>query len=175
MKPHDEASLLNNYAKLGTAQKDYVVLPQGISTDALALGLRKGETGVKTLVDGVLRDLEKSGEGEKLFFKWYGPKTNLKFEKRTFKFNSGKIDVNATYKFSLNDDVDFKADVSKIALTDLAVRPKNSDIDWVTVPELIVSGTTVDLKPRRAHSDSLSLTGVKLVTWLGAVSGNSSM
>ena len=89
-------------------------------------------------------------------------------DRLSFLVNSGKIDVNATYKFSLKDDVDFKADVSRIALTDLAVRPKNSDIDWVTVPELIVSGTTVDLKPRRAHSDSLSLTGVKLVTWLEA-------
>lgn len=84
----------------------------------------------------------------------------------SFLANSGKIDVNATYKFSLKDDVDLKVDVSKVALTDLAVRPKNSDIDWITVPELILSGTTLDLKRRRAHSDSLSLAGVKLVTWL---------
>jgi hypothetical protein len=84
----------------------------------------------------------------------------------SFLVNSGKIDLNATYRFSLKDDVDLKVDVSKVALTDLAVRPKNSDMDWITVPELILSGTTLDLKPRQAHSDSLSLQGVKLVTWL---------
>jgi hypothetical protein len=84
----------------------------------------------------------------------------------SFLVNSGKIDLNATYRFSLKDDVDLKVDVSKVALTDLAVRPKNSDTDWITVPELILSGTTLDLKPRQAHSDSLSLRGVKLVTWL---------
>jgi len=84
----------------------------------------------------------------------------------SFLVNSGKIDLNATYKFSLKDDVDLQVDVSKVALTDFAVRPKDSDIDWITVPELILSGTTLDLKPRRAHSDSLSLAGVKLVTWL---------
>jgi polar amino acid transport system substrate-binding protein len=89
----DEASLLNNYAKLGAAQKDYAVLPQSISTEALALGIRKGETGLKNLVDSVLRDLERTGQGEKLFFKWYGPKTNLKFEKRTFKFDTDKVDA----------------------------------------------------------------------------------
>jgi Domain of Unknown Function (DUF748) len=83
-----------------------------------------------------------------------------------FQVNSGKIDVNATYKFTLKDDVDLKVDVSKVALTDLAVRPKNSDVDWITVPQLTLSGTTVDLKPRRAHSDSLTITGVKLLTWL---------
>ncbi|MEA3160948.1 MAG: hypothetical protein QOD95_2496 [Gammaproteobacteria bacterium] len=84
----------------------------------------------------------------------------------SFLVNSGKIDVNATYKFSLKDDVDLKVDVSKVALTDLAVRPKGSDIDWITVPELILSGTTLDLKRREAHSDLLSLEHVKLVTWL---------
>jgi hypothetical protein len=84
----------------------------------------------------------------------------------SFLVNSGKIDVNATYQFSLKDDVDLKVDVSKVALTDLAIRPKNSDLDWITVPRLTLSGTTVDLKQRHAHSDSLVLSGVKLVTWL---------
>jgi hypothetical protein len=84
----------------------------------------------------------------------------------SFQVNSGKIDVNATYQFSLKDDVDLKVNVSQVALTDLAVRPKNSDVDWITVPQLTLSGTTLDLKPRHAHSESLSLTGVKLLTWL---------
>jgi hypothetical protein len=83
-----------------------------------------------------------------------------------FQVNSGKIDVNATYKFALKDDVDLNVDVSKVALTDLAVRPKNSDVDWISVPQLTLSRTTLDLKPRRAHSDSLTITGVKLMTWL---------
>jgi Domain of Unknown Function (DUF748) len=84
----------------------------------------------------------------------------------SFQVNSGKIDLNATYKFSLKEDVDLNVDVSKVALTDLAVRPKNSDVDWITVPQLTLSGTILDLKPRRAHSESLSITGVKLLTWL---------
>src|SRR3984957_2292037 len=87
-------------------------------------------------------------------------------DRLSFLVNSGKIDLNATYKFSLQDDMDLKVDVAKVALTDLAVRPKDSDIDWVTVPELVLSGTTLDLKGRQAHSDSLSLKDVKLVTWL---------
>lgn len=89
----DEVSLLNNYAKLGAAQKDYLVLPQNISKEVLAFGIRKGETGFKTAVDNVLRGLEKSGEAEKLFFKWYGPTSNVKFEKRSFKIESDKVDA----------------------------------------------------------------------------------
>lgn len=72
--------------------EDYLVLPQNISKEVLALGIRKGETGFKTAVDKLLRGLEKSREAEKLFFKWYGPASNVKFEKRTFKIESDKID-----------------------------------------------------------------------------------
>ena len=87
-------------------------------------------------------------------------------DRLNFQVNSGKIDLNATYKFSAHDDGDLKLDLSRVALTDLAVRPKDSDIDWITVPELIVGKTTVDLLKRQAHCDSLTITGAKLLTWL---------
>jgi len=87
-------------------------------------------------------------------------------DRLNFLVNSGTIDLNATYKFSLRDAVDLQATVSRIAVNDLAVRPREADIDWITVPSLLLSGTTVDLSKRQAHVDSLSLTGVKLVTWL---------
>jgi polar amino acid transport system substrate-binding protein len=88
---NDEASLVNDYAKLGPAKKDYAILPTNISVEPLALGLKKGEKGLKTLVDGVLRDLESSGEAEKLFVKWYGPATKLQFDKRSFKIDNDKL------------------------------------------------------------------------------------
>jgi polar amino acid transport system substrate-binding protein len=88
---NDEASLVNDYAKLGAAKKDYRILPTSISVEPLALGLKKGETALKAVVDGVLRDLEKSGEADKLFAKWYGPTTKLQFEKRSFKIDSDQI------------------------------------------------------------------------------------
>jgi Domain of Unknown Function (DUF748) len=87
-------------------------------------------------------------------------------DRLNFAVNSGTIDLNATYKFSLRDAVDLQAALSKIAVNDLTVRPKGGDNDWVTVPSLLVSGTTVDLSKRQAHVDSLALSGVKLVTWL---------
>jgi uncharacterized protein DUF748 len=93
------------------------------------------------------------------------------FEDRlNFLVNSGTIDLNATYKFSLRDAVDLQATVAKVAVNDLTARPRQSAnesaIDWITVPSLLVNGTTVDLLKRQAHVESLSVTGVKLVTWL---------
>lgn len=87
-------------------------------------------------------------------------------DRLNFVVNSGSIDLNATYKFSLKDSVALRVDVSKVEMSDLAVRPRDSDIDWVTLPRLVLTGTTVDLAKPEAHVDSLSLSGLKLSTWL---------
>lgn len=89
---NDEVSLLDQFAKLGAAQAQYQILPQNISTEPLALGLKKGEARLKAQVDEALRELEKSGEAETLFFKWYGPNTRLKFPSRGFKIDSDKVE-----------------------------------------------------------------------------------
>lgn len=88
---NDEATLINDYAKLGPAKKDYAILPTSISVEPLALGLRKNEPALKKVVDDTLRELESSGNADKLFMKWYGPATKLQFDKRSFKIDSDKI------------------------------------------------------------------------------------
>ena len=88
---NDEASIVNDFAKLGPAKKDYRVLPTSISVEPLALGLRKNEPALKAVVDSTLRDLESSGDANKLFLQWYGPTTKLQFDKRSFKIDSDKI------------------------------------------------------------------------------------
>jgi polar amino acid transport system substrate-binding protein len=88
---NDEMSLLDAYSRLGPAQKDYLVLTQSVSTESIALGLRKDEPAMKALVDAALRDLETSGEADRLFFKWFGPGTRLQYQTRTFKIESDRI------------------------------------------------------------------------------------
>ena len=88
---NDEVSLLDAFGKLGPAQKDYVILEQSLSVEPLALGLRKNEPALKAAVDGTLHELEKSGEAERLFNRWYGPGTKLNFPKRTFRIDTDRI------------------------------------------------------------------------------------
>jgi polar amino acid transport system substrate-binding protein len=88
----DEGSLANDYSEFGGGRKDYAILPTNVSVEPLALGIRKGEKGVKAAVDDTLRALEKSGEAEKIFFKWYGPGTKANLDKRAFKFETDEID-----------------------------------------------------------------------------------
>jgi len=90
---NDEVSLLADFAKLGDKSKDYQILPQNLNVEPLAFGIKKGETAVKTAVDDALRNIEKSGEANKIFLKWYGPDSKLKlFPKRDFKIDSDKIE-----------------------------------------------------------------------------------
>ncbi len=98
-------------------------------------------------------------------------------DRLNFVVNSGSIDLAATYKFSAGGGpanggpadsrpANLQVDSSKIALSDLTVRPKDSETDWITVPNLSVTGTTVDLAKRQAHIDLVAVTGIKLLTWL---------
>lgn len=82
---NDEVSLQTAFAKLGAAQKDYVILPQNVSTETIALGLRKNEPALQATVNAALQALETSGEAEKLFLKWFGPGTRLQYRTRNFK------------------------------------------------------------------------------------------
>lgn len=89
---NDEASLYSDVLKLGPKGKDYVLLPQNLNVEPLAFGIKKGETSLKTVIDETLRELEASGEANKLYEKWWGQGSKLKFGPRTFKFNSDKLD-----------------------------------------------------------------------------------
>jgi Domain of Unknown Function (DUF748) len=83
-----------------------------------------------------------------------------------FVVDSGTIDLNASYKFNLRDAVDLQATLSKVAVKDLAIKPAESDVAWVTLPSLLLTGGHLDLQKHQAEVDSLALTGLKLLTWL---------
>ncbi len=90
---NDETSLLSDLAKLGENRKNFILLPTSISIEPLALGIKKGEARLKAQVDQTLKSLEKNGKAEELFQKWFGPQSKVKIEKRTFKFDTDKIET----------------------------------------------------------------------------------
>jgi hypothetical protein len=90
-----------------------------------------------------------------------------------FVIDSGTIDLAATYRFSLKDPAttNLQVDLSKAALTDFTVRPRQADGEsaaepWITIPAFAVTGSTLDLATHQAQVDLVSLTGLKLSTWL---------
>jgi len=89
---NDESSLYDDVHKLGPRASDYEILPQNLNVEPLALGIRKGEPALKAAIDDELRELEASGEANRLYDKWYGKDSKLKFAPRTFKFETDKIE-----------------------------------------------------------------------------------
>ena len=89
---NEDQSLARALVQLGAQAKDYTMLPTSISSEPLALGIKKGEAGFKKVVDDTLRELEASGKAEAMYEQWFGQKSALKLPKRTFKFETDKID-----------------------------------------------------------------------------------
>jgi polar amino acid transport system substrate-binding protein len=88
---NDEGSLLADMGKLGAARDEFLILPQNLSVEPMAFGIRKGEHALKAMVDETLRSLEQSGAAEQLFLKWYGPGTRANFPRRTFRIESDQV------------------------------------------------------------------------------------
>ncbi len=88
---NDSVSLARAVVQLGDKAGDYQILPTNLSVEPLALGIKKGEAGLKKVVDEALRELEASGRAEALYEQWYGQGSTLKLPKRTFKIDSDKV------------------------------------------------------------------------------------
>lgn len=89
---NEDMSLVRALNQLGDKRGEFKMLPTNLATEPLALGIKKGETNLKKVVDDALRGLETSGKAEALYEHWFGQKSALKMPKREFKLDSDKID-----------------------------------------------------------------------------------
>lgn len=88
---NEDQSLARALVEMGDQRKNYRLLPASISTESLALGIKKGETGLKKVVDETLRELESSGKANALYEQYFGAKSALKMGPRRFKMESDQI------------------------------------------------------------------------------------
>ncbi len=88
---NEDQSLARALVEMGNQRKDYRLLPTTISAESLALGIKKGEPGLKKAVDAALRELEANGKAQAMYEQWFGQKSSLKMDKRAFKFDSDKV------------------------------------------------------------------------------------
>ena len=88
---NEDQSLARALVAMGAQRKDYRLLPTTISAESLALGIKKGETGLKKVVDDTLRELESTGKAQALYDQHFGSKSPLKMGQRQFKMESDQI------------------------------------------------------------------------------------
>ncbi|HEY9102053.1 transporter substrate-binding domain-containing protein [Chitinimonas sp.] len=71
-----EATMLGNLAKM-PGKQDYEVADIAIASEALAVGMRKGEKKLQKAVNEALVDAEATGEAARIFNTWFGPGSNV--------------------------------------------------------------------------------------------------
>ncbi len=81
--------------------------------------------------------------------------------------SSGLIGLAGAYDFSLHDGVaGLKIDLHSLALTDLALRPRDGASDYVVLPRIRIDGTHVDLTRRSVLVDAVTVSGGQIHGWL---------
>jgi polar amino acid transport system substrate-binding protein len=88
---NEDQSLARALVAMGSDAKNYRLLPTMISSEALALGIKKGEPALKKVVDDTLRELESTGKAQSLYDQHFGSKSPLKMGQRRFKMESDQI------------------------------------------------------------------------------------
>ena len=79
---------------------------------------------------------------------------------------SGSIDLNGEYTFALRAQPELQVKLAQVSLKDLAIRPAESGPDWITVPQLTVAGTSLDLSQHAVHVDSINIDRARVLAWM---------
>ncbi|MFI0488409.1 MAG: ABC transporter substrate-binding protein [Yersinia sp. (in: enterobacteria)] len=83
----DDAKLVGLLGNLPAAQKaDFEISSFSITKEYQAVGIPKGEDRLTASVNNTLIKLEKDGQAEKIYNRWFGPETNSAQPRGTFKF-----------------------------------------------------------------------------------------
>ncbi|QDQ28367.1 transporter substrate-binding domain-containing protein [Chitinimonas arctica] len=80
-----EATLLGNLSKLPN-RGEFEVPDVPVASEALGVGIRKGEKRLQKMVNDALADAESSGEAAKIYERWFGANSPVQIP-RSFKIN----------------------------------------------------------------------------------------
>jgi hypothetical protein len=81
--------------------------------------------------------------------------------------SSGLLSLAGGYDFALHDGVaGLKVNLDSLAVTDLAVRPNNGQLDYVLLPRIQIDGTHIDLARRSVLVDAVKVSGGQIHGWL---------
>jgi len=89
----DESILAGQLGKLekNPATKGQFEIPDvAISEEPYGIGMRKGDTQLVKFVNDTILEMEKNGEAQKIFEKWFGPNSDSPIKRGTFKITADK-------------------------------------------------------------------------------------
>ena len=83
-----------------------------------------------------------------------------------FSVRDGVVKLAGDYRFALGKNINLQVRVPSFALSNLSLRAQGADEDWVRLPNLLVSGTSVDLGKRAVSVQAITLSGLSVKAWL---------
>jgi hypothetical protein len=85
-----------------------------------------------------------------------------------FGMDSGLIDLGGHYDVSWGESLNVNLSLPKISVTDLGLRARGADANWINVPGIVVSDTTVALPAQTVSIGDITVTDMKVQAWMAA-------
>jgi uncharacterized protein involved in outer membrane biogenesis len=85
-----------------------------------------------------------------------------------FGLSQGTIDLSGSYRMALGEQVELEVELPAITLKALGLRARGADADWVTIPSLVVSGTSLALPAQTVTVDKVALDALAAQAWMSA-------
>ena len=85
-----------------------------------------------------------------------------------FEVSSGSIDLAGSYRVALGKTTELDLTIPKLALSRAGLRAAGVAEDWISLPSLVVSGTTVSLPANTVAISRIDLAGTQVRGWLSA-------
>ena len=85
-----------------------------------------------------------------------------------FGLSSGSAELGGDYDVVLGEELAARLKVPRIAVTDLALRARGADADWVRIPSIEVADTALALVKRTATVGSVKVQGLDVQAWMNA-------
>ena len=83
-----------------------------------------------------------------------------------FSLDKGSLELGGSYRVTLADVLDLRLKVPTVAFTDLGLRARGVEADWISVPELKVEGIEVVMPVQNVSIAAVTVNGLKATGWL---------
>ncbi len=83
-----------------------------------------------------------------------------------FVLASGAIELGGSYDVSMGDGLEAQVSLPQITLSDLGLRARGADANWVEMPGVVVSDTAVALPERTVAIGGVVVSGMQVQSWM---------
>jgi len=83
-----------------------------------------------------------------------------------FQLTDGSIDLAGSYQVSLGEQLELGLQLPKIALTELGLRARGADADWIRIPTLALSDTAVAMPALSVTLGKVAIAGLQAQAWI---------